>query len=403
MSGQGKRKHALLSPSGAHRWLTCTPSARLEEQFPDSTSEYAAEGTLAHELCELKVQAYLTPTSKKTLTAKINELKKNELWSDEMLAPTDVYLDFIKQEILSCPTMPHVSLEKRFDLSEWVPSGTGIADCVLVGGEVMHIIDFKYGKGVPVSAYENAQLRLYALGAYAVYGMLYPIRTVRHTIVQPRIQDEPSTWECSIEDELSFGEYVKERAALAIEGEGDYNPTPEACRFCRAKATCRARADMNVKLAFEEKDNVPVTDTKPALLTNYEIGIYLNYGVDVAKWVKELEEYALSECLAGREIVGWKAVEGRASRVWTDQEKAFQTVIEGGTPEALLYETTPLSLAKVEKLLGKKVFEETVGGYVVKQPGKPTLVSAADKREAITNKVSIEEAFKATKEENENG
>lgn len=395
MSGHKGRKHSLLSPSGAHRWLTCTPSARLEEQFPQSTSEYAEEGTLAHELCEIKLKAYLEPTSKRTLTTKINKLKKHELWSDEMNAPTDVYVDFIKQEILSYQNTPFVAIEKRLDMSEWVPDSSGIADCILVGGEVLHIIDFKYGKGVPVSAYENEQLRLYALGAYAVYGMFYSIKTVRHTIVQPRIQDEPTTWECSIEDELSFGEYVKERAELAIKGEGEYNPTPDACRFCRAKATCRARADMNVKLAFEEKDSVPITETKPALLTPDEIGIYLNYGVDVAKWVKELEEYALSECLAGREIVGWKAVEGRASRAWTDQEKAFQTIIESGTPEALLYETLPLSLAKVEKILGKKAFEETVGEYVVKQPGKPTLVSADDKREAITNRVTVEEAFKA--------
>lgn len=395
MMAHSDRQHALLSPSGAHRWLACTPSARLEAQFPDSTSEYAAEGTLAHELCELKLRSYVEATPKRTQTMALNKLKKKELWSDEMVGHAETYLDFIKETALAMQDKPHIVIEKRVDITQWVPEGSGIADCILIGGGILHIIDFKYGKGVPVSAEANEQLRLYALGAYAAYSLIYPIKTVRHSIVQPRISSEVSTWECTIEDELAFGEYVKERAALADKGDGDFAPSADVCRFCRAKATCRARAEQNVKLAFEEKDGIPVTSHKPELLTPDEVGIYLAYGADVAKWVSELESYALSECLAGREIAGWKAVEGRSSRVWSDQEEAFKAIVANGTPEAMLYETTPLSLAKVEKLVGKKNFEAVAGEYVVKQPGKPTLVSSDDKRPAITNKVTAEEAFKA--------
>ena len=289
---------------------------------------------------------------------------------------------------------PKVYIEERFDLSEWGLDGAGRVDCALLCGNDLHIFDFKYGKGVPVSAEKNEQLLLYALGVYSRGKMCYKIDRVHVNIIQPRLSNEASTWECSIGKLLAFGEQVKRQAALATAGEGEFNPSTEACRFCRAKATCRARADHNVRLAFEEKDNLPVTDYKANLLSPDEIGMYLAYGADVAKWVKDLEEYALSECLAGHEITGWKAVEGRGSREWTDQEAAFTKIMEAGTPEIMLYETLPLSLAKVEKLVGKKAFTELVGDLVEKKPGKPTLVPADDKREAITNVMTAKEAFK---------
>lgn len=386
--GHSERAHALLSASGAHRWLVCTPSARLEEQFPDTTSEAAAEGTLAHELAELKVRNFAYPAGfgKQKLAAGIRKLKKDELWQDEMQGYTDDYLEYIKASALAFQSAPYIAVEKQVDLSGYIPDGFGTADCILISGRILHVIDFKYGKGVSVSAEENPQMKLYALGAYTAYSMLYPIEKVKLSIVQPRL-DSISEWECSLGHILKFGGYVKQRASLAIKGEGPYAPGVNQCRFCRAKAVCRARAEKNVELAFA------VTE-KPALLENGEIGEFLQKGEDVAKWLEDLKDHALQESLAGREVPGWKAVEGRGSREWTDMDAAFAVLQQHGTPEALLWERKPLTLAQVEKTVGKKEFSEYVSEYVAKKPGKPALVKASDKRPAITNKITAEEAFK---------
>lgn len=386
-----KRKHALLSASSAHRWLLCTPSARLEEQFPDTDSETAQEGTLAHELAEIRARNYVNPgdISKRKLNSVIKKLKENALWQDEMMVHTDDYLDYIKNTAVGLPSMPSFRIEHEVDFHSYVPEGFGTADLILIQGELLQVIDFKYGKGVPVSAEENPQMMLYALGAYEAYRMLYPVKQIKLSIVQPRI-DNISEWECSLQELLAFGNYVKERAALAFEGKGDFCPGEKQCRFCRAKSRCRARAEENVRLAFS-----PDKGKLPPLITNEEAGRYLLQGEDVAKWLSDLEEYALKECLKGNEVPGWKAVEGRASRVWTDMDKAFEMLEKAGiAEEAVLYEKKPLTLAQVEKIVGKKNFQDAVGEYVVKKPGKPTLVHEEDKREAITNKVTAEKAFK---------
>ena len=386
--GHSERAHALLSASGAHRWLVCTRSARLEEQFPDTTSEAAAEGTLAHELAELKVRNFAYPAGfgKQKLAAGIRKLKKDKLWQDEMQGYTDDYLEYIKASALAFQSAPYIAVEKQVDLSGYIPDGFGTADCILISGRILHVIDFKYGKGVPVSAEENPQMKLYALGAYTAYSMLYPIEKVKLSIVQPRL-NSISEWECSLGHILKFGGYVKQRASLAIKGEGPYAPGVNQCRFCRAKAVCRARAEKNVELAF-------AVTKKPALLENGEIGEFLQKGEDVAKWLEDLKDHALQESLAGREVPGWKAVEGRGSREWTDMDAAFAVLQQHGTPEALLWERKPLTLAQVEKTVGKKEFSEYVSEYVAKKPGKPALVKASDKRPAITNKITAEEAFK---------
>lgn len=387
--GHSERAHALLSASSAHRWLACTPSARLEEQFPDTVSEAAKEGTLAHELAELKLRHYFHTVDfgKRKYTAAVNKLKKQELWQDEMDGYTEEYLDYVKAAALSFEASPYVAIEKKVDLTSYIPGGFGTADCILVGGGVIHVIDFKYGKGVHVSAGMNPQMMLYALGAYEAYKMLYPVSTVTLSIVQPRITDGASSWTLALADLLEFGEYVKQRAALAIKGDGDYKPGEASCRFCRAKAQCRARAEENARLAF-------FTDKKPPLITNDEVGKYLAQGEDVAKWLKDLQNYALAQCLAGKEVPGWKAVEGRSTRDWTDMDAAFSTLEANGINGALLWEKKPLTLAQVEKIVGEKDFAAFVGNYVSKKPGKPTLVKESDKRPAITNKVSAAKAFK---------
>lgn len=390
-----ERKHALLSASSAGRWLACTPSARLEEQFPDTESEAAAEGTLAHELAEAKVRNFFFTKEfgKRKLNGAIKKLQANELWRDEMQGYTDDYLDYIKNIALSLKAAPSARIEQRVYFKEYTLAdpedeidGSGIADCILLYGDTVHVIDFKYGKGVPVSAEKNPQLMLYALGAYMAYRMLYPISRAKLTIVQPRL-DSLSEWECTAEELLEFGEYVKERAAFAVKGEGDFRPDKDACRFCRAKAQCRARAEENIRLAF-------FTDKYPPLISNEEVGEYLKKGEDVAKWLEDLKEYALKECLAGKEVSGWKAVEGRGSREWTDMDAAFDILVKAGiTPEDMLWEKKPLTLAQVEKMIGKKDFQESVGEFVIKKPGKPTLVKESDKRQAVTNKVTAAEAF----------
>lgn len=390
--GHAERAHALLSASGAHRWLVCTPSAKLEEGFPDTTSEAAREGTLAHELAELKARHYFyTPDfGKKKYTTRANKLKKEDLWKDEMERYTDEYLDYLKVTALNLNTAPYVAIEQKLDLGNWIPEGFGTADCVMVYGNTVHVFDFKYGKGVQVDAEQNPQMMLYALGAYAAYKMLYPIEQICMTIIQPRI-DHVSEWTCTLEELLSFGEKVKEKAALAIEGKGEYHPDEKACRFCRAKAQCRARSDFNVKKAFNIGE-------MPPLISAEEAGKRLLELQDIVKYQKDLQEWALSECLAGKDVPGWKAVEGRSVRDWSDMDAAFDKLIKSEmTMEEMLYEKKPLTLAQVEKLIGKKDFQDTVGEFVVKKSGKPTLVKESDKREAITNIVTAEEAFKEEK------
>ncbi len=388
----GERQHALLSASSAHRWLYCTPSAKLEEQFPDTTSEAAAEGTLAHELAELKGRNYFfTPDfGKRKLNAAVKKLREDALWQEEMMGYTDDYLDYIKSVAMAFPAMPSAALEKRVDYGAYAPGGFGTADCILISGNVLHIIDFKYGKGVPVSAEGNPQLSLYALGAYEAYKLLYPVSTVRMSIVQPRLPDGISEWECSLQELLEWGEWVKKRTALAIDGKGDYAPGEKTCRFCRAKARCRARSDYNVKKAFSIGE-------LPPLISAEEAGKRLLELEDVVKYQKDLQDWALSECLMGHPVPGWKAVEGRGSRDWTDMEEAFKVLQENQIPRALLYEERPVTLPQVENTVGKKEFQELVGGMVMKNPGKPTFAKETDKREAITNKITAAEAFQEEK------
>lgn len=391
--GHSERDHALLGPSSAYQWTACTPSARLSEGIPDTESEAAGEGTLAHELAELKLRNYFYSVDfgKRKLAAAVKKLKENLLWDDEMMGYTDDYLDYVRVAALSFPTEPTVAIEKKVDISEYVPECFGTADCLLIGGGVIHVIDFKYGKSPSgrVEAENNLQMQLYALGAWTASRMLYRVDRVRMSIVQPRLPDGITEWEIPLEKLLETGEWIRERAQLAWKGEGEYHPDEKTCRFCRAKGRCRARAEKNIELAF-----APAKGKLPPLITNEEMGKYLLQGQDVAKWLSDLEDCALRECLAGRQVPGWKAVEGRSTRKWTDMDAAFGRLVESGIDEAVLWERKPLTLAQVEKIVGKKDFAECVGGYVVKEPGKPALVQENDKRPAVTNRVTATEAFK---------
>ena len=383
-----ERAHAKLSASGASRWATCPGSVQMEDGIPDKESIYAQEGTLAHEMSELKLKHYLDPKGfgKRKLNAAIKKLKENELYQAEMESYTDTYVDFIKEKALSFPSNPYIEIEKRVDFSRWVDGGFGTCDCVLIHGSTLSIIDLKYGKGVPVSAEQNEQLILYALGAYDAFNLIYNLDKIELNIVQPRINNF-STWEISLTELLLWGDYFKVQAEKALGGNGELVPSAKACKFCKARDICTARAENNLSLESE-------INLKPNEIPKDKLYEYISRGEDIAKWVADLKAYALDMCLKGEDVKGLKAVAGRTSRSWTNQDEAINKLIEGGIDEAIIYDKVPLTLAKLEKALGKQQFTTLVGDMVVTSEGKPTLVFENDKRPAITNTVNATSIFK---------
>ena len=380
-------KHALLSASSASRWLHCTAAPRFEEQFPEKTSEYAEEGRLAHAICELKViKKFTTQLTPRTYTTRLNKLKKDPHYTDEMDKTSDLYVEHLTEKAMTYNSTPYVAVEVQVDFADYVPEGFGTCDCIMIGGDTLNITDYKHGKGVPVSAEGSAQMRLYALGALKRYASIYgnTIKNVCMTIDQPRIQDEPSTETITVEELRAWGESIKPAAAKAYMGLGEFCPG-EHCRFCRGKAQCKARAAINTALE-EFKDCVPQNGEKPPLfgqgvLTDEEIGDLLVRGKELVAWYKDLEEYALNALLNGGTIPGWKAVAGRSNRTFTDTDAAIAAVIAAGYDEALVYERKPKTLTELEKLMGKAEFTAKLGAYVVKPSGKPTLAPMTDKRE----------------------
>lgn len=383
-----ERAHAKLSASGASRWATCPGSVQMEDGIPDKESVYAQEGTLAHEMSELKLKHYLDPKGfgKRKLNAAIKKLKENELYQAEMDSYTDTYVDFIKEKALSFPSNPYIEIEKRVDFSRWVDGGFGTCDCILIHGSTLSIIDLKYGKGVPVSSEQNEQLILYALGAYDAFNLIYNLDKIELNIVQPRINNF-STWEISLTELLLWGDYFKVQAEKALGGNGELVPSAKACKFCKARDICTARAENNLSLESEIK-------LKPNEIPKDKLYEYISRGEDIAKWVADLKAYALDMCLKGEDVKGLKAVAGRTSRSWTNQDEAINKLIEGGIDEAIIYDKVPLTLAKLEKALGKQQFTTLVGDMVVTSEGKPTLVFENDKRPAITNTVNATSIFK---------
>lgn len=385
--------HALLSASAAHRWLNCPPSAKICAELPDTESEYAKEGSLAHEMCEIKLNAFITPTPKGTLTRKLNKPKKHELYKPEMDGYTDDYVDYIKKIALGFPTKAHISSERKIDYSDYAPGGFGTADCIILHGNDLYIIDFKYGKGVPVSAEDNPQMMLYALGAVREFSIVYPISNVHLSIVQPRIGNI-SEWEISTADLLSWGESIKLVARLAYAGEGDFK-SGDHCRFCKIKQTCRERAKDNLKLAqYEFAKPVDIAKGGEPTLSDNEVGEVLKLAGNLKKWVEDIEAYALTAILNGKEITGWKAVEGRTTRSFTDIDKVFEVLENNGFPREAFYERKQLPFTKIESIVGKKDFEALLEHLITRTKGKPTLVPESDKRPPYVQGTSADEDFK---------
>lgn len=369
-------KHALLSASGAHRWLECTPSAQLELQFPQSTSEYVEEGTAAHELCELTARYWLGEISEAEYENQRDELAKGKYYNAEMQECANDYAKFVAEKTAAARETcedAFTALEVRVDFSKYVKDGFGTGDCIIVSDNALEIIDFKYGKGVRVEAAGNPQMKLYALGAYLEYNTLFDIDSVRMTIFQPRLSGVQSSDEITVKELLEWAEkYVKPRAKLAYKGEGEFAPSEEVCKFCRAKAQCKARADKNLKL-FDEAPDV-------LLLTPEDAGKILEQAGDIQSWLADLESLVSSTLLAGQPVEGWKMVEGRSNRRFADELKVVDAMKAAGYDESLLYERKLITLTQMEKDFGKKAVAETLGELIVKPQGKPTLAPAKDKR-----------------------
>ena len=237
------RQHALLSASSAHRWLKCTAAPLFEQNFPNGTSEYAEEGTLAHSVCELYARKKFTAMSTRKFNSELKKLREQPLFSEEMIRTAETYVEYLTEKAMGYTSMPHVALEVRVDLSEYIPEGFGTCDCVMIGDDTLHITDYKHGKGVPVSALDNPQMRFYALGALKLYRPIFgdTIKKVSMGICQPRLSDTASEDALTVEDLLAWGDSVKPIAKEAYDGPGTFCPG-EHCRFCKGKAQCAARA-----------------------------------------------------------------------------------------------------------------------------------------------------------------
>ena len=375
-------KHAFLSPSASHRWLNCPPSAKLCAEVPDQSSSYAQQGTCAHELC-----AYLV---EKALGRDVKDPTENlDYYDSEMQQCAEGYAAFVMEEYekakQTCPD-PEVLIEQKVDFSKWVEGGTGTADCIILADGTAEIIDYKHGLGVLVSAESedfggNPQLMCYCLGILAMFDGIYDIDTVKMAIYQPR-RENVSIYEMSKDDLLKWAdEVLSPTAAIAMKGEGEFK-AGDHCQFCKVKATCRKRAEFNLEMAKYDFE-------MPSTLEDHEVEAILMRVDQLVSWAEDVKEYALNQALQGKEYQNFKVVEGRSNRKYTDEEAVAYTVADAGFEP---YEKKLLGITAMTSLLGKKKFEELLGGMITKPPGKPTLVSKSDKRPAMKN--TAQEDFK---------
>lgn len=363
-----EKGHALLSASGAHRWLNCTPSARLEREFDDNSGEAAAEGTAAHALSEHKLRRALKLRSKKPVS---------KYDSDEMDIHTDGYVEFVQEIIEQAKQVcsdPKVLIEQRLDFSKYVPDGFGTGDCLVVADGTLHIIDFKYGQGLLVEAEDNPQMKLYALGALALFDGIYDIDSVSMTIYQPR-RENVSTHTVFKESLYQWAdEVLQPLAQLAFDGSGEYC-CGDWCRFCRAAVKCRTRAEEKLKLTQLEF-------ALPPLLADTEIEDILAKLDELTAWASDIRAYALEAAIHhGKHWNGFKLVAGRSNRKYADEDAVAETAKAAGYRD--IYRQSLITITEMERLMGKPKFNEIIGGLIEKPPGKPSLVPLSDKRPAI--------------------
>ena len=369
-------QHATLSASGSHRWLHCTPSALLEKDVPDSGSDYAREGSLAHAYCARNLKDFLG-LSTKDEGIEIEELA--DYHTDEMAGHVEAYTDIVLGKFEEAKkTTPDAQLmvEQTLDFRQYIPKGFGTADAVIIADGLMEVIDFKYGKGVEVSAIANSQMMIYALGAYERFSDEYRIERIRMTIVQPRIGNL-SEYELAIDALQVWAKDILVPAAQkAIKGEGE-QIAGDWCQFCKVKCQCKALA----KRCTEDFDAFQEEGDKVELMTNEDIAKLLPKLADIKKWAEAVGEYALDRALKGDTFEGFKLVEGRSIRKITDKEAAVDKLTAEGFDADNLYKPKELKgITDLEGIVGKKKLAQLLEGILVKPQGKPTLVPESDKR-----------------------
>lgn len=379
------RAHAILSASGASRWLNCTPSAQLEDKFGEKkSSSYAEEGTVAHELAELYLSKDLFNMSDKLFESKLEEIMSNKLFNEEMLDFVPVYTDYCAEEFVSAKatsSLAVMEIEQRLDLTEFIPDSFGTADCVIIKDDVMQVIDLKYGKGVPVYADWNKQLMLYGLGALRKYDTMYDISEIVLTIVQPRINNI-SSWQISVSDLLEWAHSeLKPKADMAFAGEGELSPG-EWCKFCSVKNKCRKLYEQQMEIAKYEFASAE-------FLTDEEIADLVIRAPKFLEWINSIQEYAQEKAVTERkEWPGLKLVEGVSRRKWAAEDSIIVETLFAKVPELSeddIFDMKLKSISGIEKLIGKKRFATQFAELTVKPQGKPQLVSINDKRPAMGN------------------
>lgn len=366
MSGS-YNEHSDLSASASHRWLACPPSAMLEKEVPNTTNEHAEAGTAAHDLAEYKLKKAL----------KMRAKKPNSKYQDEEMDEyTDLYVEYclgLIEKVKDTCADPQILIEQKLDFSDFVPGGFGTGDLVIVGKGTLYVVDFKYGY-IEVSGKRNSQMMLYGLGALTLFDMLYDIDKISMTIFQPRVNNFP-TDEMTVEELLSWAEEeLRPKALLASRGEGEFC-AGEHCRFCRVAARCRARTLKNLEMArYEFQD--------PALLSDEEIAEIISVAEELSKWASDIYTYATALAInEGKEWSGYKLVEGRSRRRYTDEVAVAEAAKAAGYTD--IFKKTLLSIGELEKLMGKKKFSDILGGLVEKPKGKLTLVPDTDKRKPV--------------------
>lgn len=378
-----QRSHALLSASGASRWINCTPSARLEDEYGEQkTTAYAQEGTLAHELSELYIRHdVLLDINEQDFNQRLEEIMSDDLFTEEMLAVVPIYTEYCESQLNEAKTensLAVMEIEQKLDLTDFVPESFGTADCIIINDDLMEVIDLKYGKGVSVYADWNKQLMLYGLGALQKYDTMYDISEVRLTIVQPRI-DNISTWQVSVKDLRNWAEAeLKPKAKLAFDGQGELN-AGDWCRFCGVRNRCRKLYEQQLEIAKREF-------AEPALLTDDEIVDIVKRTPKLIEWANSIAEYAQTKAITeDKQWPGLKLVEGISRRKWVDEDKASSAILERcpELSEDEIFSTKLNSITSIEKIVGKKRFAEILSDIVIKPQGKPTLVPLEDKRPAM--------------------
>lgn len=366
--------HALLSPSSASQWLTCTPAPRLCEGRDDSSSSFADEGTLAHAYAEAYLRYHDDKIGRENELHLLESHEHAQYYSAELESYAE---DFANYVLELCKGNYVLKVEQKLDLREWVPEGFGTGDGIVVKDGVLHLCDLKYGKGVKVSSVENKQLMIYGLGCISKYSWAYDFHTIRLHIYQPRVGNI-SVWSISVEDLLRWAEEVlKPKAEMAFKGEGDTVPG-EHCRFCKIKAECRAFSELALEHAKEDFRD-------PKLLSIEEIGAILPKISIVEMYTKAIQEFAYARLLGGEKVPGYKLVKGKSVRAYTDTKAIEDKLIAAGYARDTIIEPPVerklLGLTALEKVLKKKQFTELVGEFITIKDTKPAMAPESDKRD----------------------